>query len=175
MDDLALMEVIDRLRNRFFGMYRGIVTDVDATTMRIKANVPAVLADQPTGGAERASRLPGRTSAWRSCRRSGRASGSNSRAATSPIRFGPAASGAMARRPGDAAPAVKVIVTKSGHKILLDDAGRKSRSPISNNNVITLAADGITLQRGGNQIAIGDSRGEHQRRRAGDPSDAQLC
>lgn len=156
MDDLALMEVIDRLRNRFFGMYRGIVTDVDATTMRIKANVPAVLADQPTG--------------W--CRACVPFAGPHLGMAFLPeigsgvwIEFEggdvsyPIWTGCFWRdgeAPGDAAPAVKVIVTKSGHKILLDDAGAKITITDSNNNVITLAADGITLQRGGNQIAIGD-------------------
>ena len=49
MDEQALMDVVDRLRNRFFGKYRGVVTDVDAATLRIKAKVPAVLADQATG------------------------------------------------------------------------------------------------------------------------------
>ena len=47
VDDQTLIDVIDRLRNRFFGKYRGTVTEVDAGTMRIKAKVPSVLADQP--------------------------------------------------------------------------------------------------------------------------------
>src|SRR5262244_1430941 len=51
MTDQSLMDVLDRLRNRFFGKYRGVVTDVDADTLRIKAKVCAVLADQPTGWA----------------------------------------------------------------------------------------------------------------------------
>src|SRR5271155_4550423 len=49
MNEQALMDVVDRLRNRFFGKYRGVVTDIDASTLRIKATVPSVLADQPTG------------------------------------------------------------------------------------------------------------------------------
>ena len=35
-DDATLIDVLDRLRNRFFGKYRGVVTDVDAKTLRIK-------------------------------------------------------------------------------------------------------------------------------------------
>jgi uncharacterized protein involved in type VI secretion and phage assembly len=49
MNEQALMDVVERLRNRFFGKYRGVVTDIDASTLRIKATVPSVLADQPTG------------------------------------------------------------------------------------------------------------------------------
>lgn len=50
MNDAAqLQEILDRLRNRFFGKYRGTVVDVDATTMSVKAQVPAVLGTQASG------------------------------------------------------------------------------------------------------------------------------
>jgi Type VI secretion system/phage-baseplate injector OB domain len=49
--DRTLIDVLERLRNRFFGKYRGVVTDVDAGTMRVKASVPAVLGEQPSGWA----------------------------------------------------------------------------------------------------------------------------
>jgi uncharacterized protein involved in type VI secretion and phage assembly len=47
MSDPLLQELLDRIRNRFYGKYRGIVTDVDDSTWRIKASVPNVL---PGGG-----------------------------------------------------------------------------------------------------------------------------
>lgn len=47
MSDPLLQELIDQVRSRFYGKYRGVVTDVDASTMRIKAAVPSVL---PMGG-----------------------------------------------------------------------------------------------------------------------------
>ena len=49
MDDSTLDDLLSRLRNRFYGKYRGTVTDVDPQTCRIKATVPAVLGDTPTG------------------------------------------------------------------------------------------------------------------------------
>ncbi len=50
MSDAAeLRDVLDRLRNRFFGKFRGAVTQVDATTWSIKAQVPAVLGTQESG------------------------------------------------------------------------------------------------------------------------------
>jgi uncharacterized protein involved in type VI secretion and phage assembly len=49
MDEGLMMELVERVRGRFYGKYRGTVTDVDAGTMRIKANVPAVLPGAKTG------------------------------------------------------------------------------------------------------------------------------
>jgi len=157
VDDQALMDVIDRLRNRFFGKYRGVVTDVDAATLRIKAKVPAVLAGQPTG--------------W--CRACVPYAGQGVGIAFLPevgsgvwIEFEggdvsyPIWVGCFwhdGETPGDAAAAVKVIVTKSGHKIVLDDDATTITVSDQNGNSITLDSDGISLERGGSQVAIGDA------------------
>ena len=49
MNEMLLQDVLDQVRSRFYGKYRGVVTDVDAATMRIKASVPSVLPGAPTG------------------------------------------------------------------------------------------------------------------------------
>ena len=49
MSDPLLQDLMDHVRNRFYGKYRGVVTDVDAATMRVKAAVPSVLPDTGTG------------------------------------------------------------------------------------------------------------------------------
>ncbi len=49
MNEDLLFELAERLQNRFYGKYRGTVTDVDAPTLRIKATVPAVLGTTPSG------------------------------------------------------------------------------------------------------------------------------
>lgn len=49
MTEPSLIDILDRLKNRFYGKYRGSVTEVDAATMRIKATVPSVLGTTPTG------------------------------------------------------------------------------------------------------------------------------
>ena len=49
MNEMLLQDVLDHVRGRFYGKYRGVVTDVDASTMRIKASVPSVLPATPTG------------------------------------------------------------------------------------------------------------------------------
>ena len=43
MTDALLQDLLDYVRSRFFGKYRGVVVDVDASTMRVKASVPSVL------------------------------------------------------------------------------------------------------------------------------------
>ena len=156
-NDTELIDVLDRLRNRFFGKYRGVVTDVDSDTLRIKATVPAVLADQPTG--------------W--CRACVPYAGNNMGFAFLPeigagvwIEFEggdvsyPIWAGCFwhdGEQPSQATAAVRVIVTRSGHSILLDDDGVTITISDQNNNAVKLGPDGITLQRGGTSIAIGDS------------------
>jgi uncharacterized protein involved in type VI secretion and phage assembly len=155
VDDQSLIDVIDRLRNRFFGKYRGIVTAVDAATMRIKAKVPSVLADQPSGWCRACVPFAGAKLGMAFLPEIG--SGVWIEFEGGDVSY-PIWTGCFWRdseAPADAAPTVKVIVTKSGHKILLDDAGKITITD-RNNNSITLTADGITLQRGSNQIAIGD-------------------
>lgn len=50
MTDTQLQDLLDHVRTRFYGKYRGVVTDVDATTMRIKASVPSVFGSGATSG-----------------------------------------------------------------------------------------------------------------------------
>ena len=52
MNDMLLMDLLERVKHRFYGKYRGVVTEVDASTMRIKAKVPAVLGTTISGWCE---------------------------------------------------------------------------------------------------------------------------
>jgi uncharacterized protein involved in type VI secretion and phage assembly len=157
MNEQAITDILDRLRNRFFGKYRGTVTDVDASTLRIKATVPAVLADQPTG--------------W--CMPCVPYAGSGVGMAFLPeigagvwIEFEggdvsyPIWVGCYWRDgelPTGAAPDVKVIVTKSGHKLLLDDDAESITLSDPNGNQMTMDSSGINLARGSNSVLISDS------------------
>jgi uncharacterized protein involved in type VI secretion and phage assembly len=49
MNDAVLTELLERVRGRYFGKYRGTVTEVDAQSMRIKAMVPNVLPGVASG------------------------------------------------------------------------------------------------------------------------------
>jgi uncharacterized protein involved in type VI secretion and phage assembly len=48
-ESAQLQEILDRLRSRFYGKYRGTVVDTDATNMAVKAQIPAVLGTQTSG------------------------------------------------------------------------------------------------------------------------------
>ena len=157
MNEQAILEILERIRYRFYGKYRGTVTDVDASTLRIKADVPAVLGVQPSG--------------W--CMPCVPYAGPNVGIAFLPevgagvwIEFEggdvsyPIWTGCYWRsgeQPSDAAPAVKVIVTVSPHKILLDDNAGTITISDSNQNTVTLDSSGITLTRGSSSVAVGDS------------------
>ena len=158
MNDAMMLEILERVRNRFYGKYRGTVTDIDGDTLRIKAKVPAVLGQQKTG--------------W--CMPCVPYAGSNVGFAFLPeegagvwIEFEggdvsyPIWTGCYWRtdeQPEDATPTVKAIVTKSGHKILLDDDRQTITIADSNNNTITLESSGITLERQGKKVVISDAK-----------------
>jgi uncharacterized protein involved in type VI secretion and phage assembly len=157
IDQQFVVDLVDRVRNRFYGKYRGTVTDVDAATLRIKAKVPAVLGAQDTG--------------W--CMPCVPYAGANVGIAFLPetgagvwIEFEggdvsyPVWVGCYWRdgeNPSDATPTVKTIVTAQGCKILLDDDAQTITVTDSANNKITLASDGITIERGANKVVVSDT------------------
>ncbi len=152
----ALLEVLERLRNRFYGKYRGSVTDVDASTLRIKAKVPAVLGDQPTGWCMPCVPYAGPDVGLAFLPEVGAGvwiefEGGD---VSYPIWVG--CYWRTGEQPSDAAPAVKVMVTKAGHKILLDDDAGTITITDANANQVSLDASGMTLQRG-SKIEINDS------------------
>jgi hypothetical protein len=144
-NEQSVLDILERMRYRFYGKYRGSVTDVDADTLRIKAKVPACV---PYAGSNvGVAFLPEEGSGvwiefeggdvsypiWVGCYwRSG-------------------------EQPSDATPTVKAIVTTSPLKILLDDDSGTITISDSNQNTVTLDSSGITLTRGGSNVQISDS------------------
>jgi uncharacterized protein involved in type VI secretion and phage assembly len=152
-----ILDVLERLRNRFYGKYRGTVTAVDAGTFRIKAKVPAVLQDQDSGWCMPCVPYAGDdvgfvflpevgTGVW--------------------IEFEggdvsyPIWTGCYWRtdeQPSDAGPAVKAIITKASHKILLDDDGETITVSDQKQNQITLDSSGVSVERGGKKVVVSDA------------------
>ena len=156
-NDAALIDVLDRLRNRFFGKYRGVVTDVDADTLRIKASVPAVLADQPTGWCRACVPYAGPSMGFAFLPEIG--AGVWIEFEGGDVSY-PIWTGCFwhdGEQPSEATASVRVIVTRSGHSILLDDDGVTITISDQNNNTVKLGPDGVTLEHGGNSVAIGDA------------------
>jgi hypothetical protein len=155
--DRALEDLLEHLRNRFYGKYRGAVTDVDAATCRIKATVPAVFGSVDTG--------------W--CMPCVPYAGPNVGIAFLPevgsgvwIEFEggdvsyPIWSGCFWREgevPSDVDAAVKVIVTAAPLELKLDDNAQSITITDPNGNTVTLDSSGITLENGGSQVVVSSS------------------
>lgn len=157
MNEQAIIDVIERIRNRFFGKYRGSVTEVDEDTLRIKAKVPAVLGTQTTGWCMPCVPYAGDSVGMAFLPEVG--SGVWIEFEGGDVSY-PIWTGCYWRSgeiPSDAAPAVKTIVTKAGHKILLDDDGESITISDSNENKVTLDSSGITLERGSQKAVLSDS------------------
>ena len=155
-EDLVL-EILERVRGRFYGKYKGSVTEIEANGRgRIKAKVPAVLKDVPTGWCDPCVPYAGDgvgfaflpevgTGVWIEFE-----GGDPSR---------PIWSGCYWREgefPSDASEKKKVIRTKSGHEIVFDDDQESIQVTDPNENTVTFDGDGITLKRGSGKLVVSD-------------------
>jgi uncharacterized protein involved in type VI secretion and phage assembly len=157
MNEQAILDILERLRNRFYGKYRGTVTDIDENTLRIKAKVPSVLKDQETGWCMPCVPYAGKDVGFVFLPEKG--SGVWIEFEGGDVSY-PIWTGCYWREdemPSDATPSVKTIVTKAKHKILLDDDGETITITDDNENKVTLESSGITLERGSNKIEVSDS------------------
>jgi uncharacterized protein involved in type VI secretion and phage assembly len=157
VNEQAMMELLQRIRNRFYGKYRGSVTDVDSSTLRIKAKVPAVLGDKESGWAMPCVPYAGKNVGLAFLPEQG--SGVWIEFEGGDVSY-PIWTGCYWRsgeQPSDATPKVKAIVTTAPLKILLDDDAQSITISDSNQNTITLDSSGITLERGGSKVEVTDS------------------
>lgn len=146
MNDHTLMEIVERLRTRFYGKYRGTVTEV-GTDGRIKAKVPAVLGEQATGWCMPCLPYAGRDVgiAFLPEENAGVWIEFEGGDVSYPIWVG--CYWHDDEKPRRVAPKVKVIKTKD-HEIVLDDNDHSITITDSNDSRITLDADGIAIVRG---------------------------
>jgi uncharacterized protein involved in type VI secretion and phage assembly len=157
LNEQAMLDVLERIRYRFYGKYRGTVTDVDADTLRIKATVPSVLGTQPTGWCMPCVPYAGPNVGFAFLPETGSGvwiefEGGD---VSYPIWVG--CYWRSGEQPSDATPTVKAIVTTAPLKILFDDDASSITISDSNQNTVTLDSSGITLTRGSSSVAIGDS------------------
>ena len=157
--DRALEDLVDHLRTRFFGPYRGIVTDNDdpANLGRIKAQVPSVLGSTESGWAMPCVPYAGPQVGVAFLPEIG--SGVWIEFEGGDVSY-PIWMGCYWRSnemPSDVAPDVKVIVTAAPLELKLDDGGESITITDPNGNTVTLDSSGITLSNGGKQIVVDDS------------------
>lgn len=156
-NEQAVLEILERVRYRFYGKYRGSVTDVDASTLRIKAKVPAVLGTQETGWCMPCVPYAGQNVGLAFLPEEGSGvwiefEGGD---VSYPIWVG--CYWRSGEQPSDATPTVKAIVTTAPNKILLDDDAGTITISDSNQNTVTLDSSGITLTRGSSSVEVNDS------------------
>ena len=156
MNEQAITDILDRLRNRFYGKYRGTVTQVDAETMRIKAKVPAVLATQETGWCMACVPYAGDQVGFAFLPEVGAGVWIEFEGGDVSYPIWTGCYWRQGEAPSDAGAAVKVIASKE-HKLVLDDDAPAITLSDSSNNSVALEQSGLTVKRGGNQIEISDS------------------
>ena len=156
MSEQLLLEIVERLRNRYYGKYRGTVTVV-ADDGRIKAKVPAVLGDTDTGWCMPCLPYAG---------------------AQAGICFIPEVDAGVwiefeggdvsypiwvgcywhtGERPDRVATQVKVIRSKGGQEIVLDDKAHRITIRDCNENHITLNSDGIEITRKNGMVRVAET------------------
>ncbi len=146
--DEVLARLIERVEGRYYGKYRGRVTDnKDPDHLgRLKAKVPRLLGDKETGWALPAFPYGG--------------AAEQGFFAVPDVKAGvwiefeggdlsyPVWSGTWYTTnaiPESATPGKKVLKTKSGHRLVLDDDGKTLLLADSNGNRITMGANGIEI------------------------------
>ncbi len=157
MNEQTVQDVIEAQRGRFYGKYRGVVTQVDPQTMRIKANVPAVLGSTESGWALPCVPYAGDSVGFAFLPETGSGvwiefEGGN---VSFPIWTG--GFWLSNQVPSDAATAVKVIVTKQ-IKMMFNDDQDSVTIQDSNGNSVTMDSNGITLTRGSQSVQVGDGQ-----------------
>jgi uncharacterized protein involved in type VI secretion and phage assembly len=157
MNDQTLMDIVDRMRNRFYGKYRGTVTDVEDSG-RIKALVPSVLGDQQTGWCMPCLPYAGKDAgiAFLPEKDSGVWIEFEGGDVSYPIWVG--CYWHTGDKPSRVAKQVKVIKTKGDQQIVLDDADHSITITDANKNSVTLDRTGIAIVRGSGKLAITDGK-----------------
>lgn len=157
VDDFLVMDLVDRVRNRYYGKYRGTVTEVDADTLRIKAKVPAVLGNVASGWCVPCVPYagPGVGIAFLPEPGAGVWIEFEGGDVSYPIWVG--CYWRANELPDDATPTVKTIVTAKGAKLLLDDDTQTITVTDSSSNRVTFSSDGIMLERGAYKVVVSDS------------------
>jgi uncharacterized protein involved in type VI secretion and phage assembly len=160
MNEQAIMEILEKIRYRFYGKYRGSVTEVDEDTLRIKATVPAVLGDQPTGWCMPCVPYAGDGVGMAFIPEEGAGVWIEFEGGDVSYPIWTGCYWRSGELPSDAKPNVKTIVTSQGDsKILMDNDAGSITLLDPNNNQIKMDSSGIAIQDTNQNQATLDSSG----------------
>jgi uncharacterized protein involved in type VI secretion and phage assembly len=148
-----LYDLADRVRNRFFGKYRGVVTQVDAATMRLKAKVSSVLGDQESSWAMPCVPYAGPLVGIAFLPEVGSGVWIEFEGGDVSMPIWVGCYWRTGEFPPEAKADAKTIISQSV-KIVLDDGNTKSSWTDGNQNSITLDSDGIAAERSSQSVKI---------------------
>ncbi|MDQ1722282.1 MAG: hypothetical protein QOI26_2016, partial [Pseudonocardiales bacterium] len=154
MNEDLLFELADRLLNRFYGKYRGIVTDVDTSTLRVKATVPAVLGVTPTGWCQPCVPYAGPNVGFFFLPEPGAAVWIEFEGGDVSYPIWTGCFWREGELPAEASPTVRGIVTAAPHQLLFDDDTDEVSLGDSNGGSVVLDSSGVTTTRGSKSVAV---------------------
>lgn len=157
MNEDLLFELADRLRNRFYGKYRGTVTEVDADTLRIRATVPAVLGTTPSGWCQPCVPYAGAGVGFFFLPEAGSAVWIEFEGGDVSYPIWTGCFWRAGELPSEATPTVRGIVTASPHQLLFDDDAGEVTLGDSNGGSVVFDSDGVTTTRGQQTVAVTDA------------------
>jgi uncharacterized protein involved in type VI secretion and phage assembly len=158
MNEDAMMELVERIKSRFYGKYRGTVTQVDADLVRIKAKVPAVHQTWETDWCMPCVPYAGNDAGIAFLPEVG--SGVWIEFEGGDVSY-PIWTGCFWRNnevPSRVAAAVKVIKTHGGQQLVLDDDDHSVTITDANGNSVTLDRSGIALVRKSGKLVVTDGK-----------------
>ena len=157
MNGDLMFGLADRLQNRFYGKYRGVVTDVDASTLRIRATVPAVLGTTPTGWCQPCVPYAGPNVGFFFLPDAGAAVWIEFEGGDVSYPIWTGCFWREGELPAEATPTVRGIVTAAPHQLLFDDDADEVSLGDSNGGTVVLDSSGVTTTRGQKTVAVSDS------------------
>lgn len=156
MTDALLQDLLEHVRARYYGKYRGVVVDVDAATMRVKASVPAVLGGITSGWASPCVPYAGPQVGFLMLPDIG--SGVWIEFEGGDVSF-PIWTGCYWNTgdiPSQAATTLKTIITQAG-TLAFDTSANSVTVEDAAQNTVVLDSSGVTATSGANNVAIGSS------------------
>ena len=156
MNDALLQDLLDFVRSRYFGKYRGVVTDVDASTMRIKASVPSVLGGISSGWASPCVPYAGSQVGFMMLPDVGTGVWIEFEGGDVSYPIWTGCYWNSGDIPSSAAATLRTIVTQSGSLAFDDDASSVTLQD-SNDNSLTIDSSGATTKAGSGQVEVGSS------------------
>lgn len=157
MTENLLHDLADRLANRFYGKYRGIVTEVDAATMRIRATVPAVLGEAPSGWCQPCVPYAGPGVGFFFLPEPGAGVWIEFEAGDVSYPIWAGCFWHAGDVPAEAGEKVRGIVTGAPHQLIFDDDADEVTLGDSNGGTLLLSSDGITATRGTSSLVVSDT------------------